>query len=112
MAKSSTKKTATAPVKTATPVKKSAAPRAKKATSMSIDKACENALVKLQSLGVEQQLQADIAWCIGSYKFDNNPIGLYQVGAKAVEALTAAKAKNAKSVPAKVLSDLKKAIKQ
>ena len=107
MAKVSVKKTATQPVK------KTAAPRSKTkvATVISIEKASEQALAQLQSLNIEQKLQADIAWCLGSYRYDQNPVGLVQTGNQALDVLTAAKAKNAKSVPAKVISDLKKALK-
>lgn len=98
--------------KTTTPAKKAAAPRTKaKASGVSIDKACEQALEKLKALNIEQQLQADIAWCLGSYGYDQNPVGLYQIGSKALDVLTAAKSKNAKSVPAKVINDLSKALK-
>ena len=110
MAKVSVKKSPSAPAK------KTAAPRAKSkpktASAVSIDKACEQALSKLSALKIESQLQADIAWCLGSFRHDNNPVGLYQVGAIALDVLTAEKAKNAKSVPTKVISDLKKALKQ
>lgn len=102
-------------VKKSTPVpaKKAAAPRSKaKASGVSIDKACGQALETLKGLNVEQQLQADIAWCIGSFGYDKNPVGLYQIGAKVLEVLTKIKTKNAKSVPAKVITDLKNALKK
>jgi hypothetical protein len=101
MAKVSAKKAAPAPAK------KVSTPRKPKATVVAIDKACEQALNKLKELNLEPQLQAEIAWCLGSYRYDQNPIGLFQTGAKAIDVLSAAKAK-----PAKIISDLKKALKQ
>ncbi len=107
MAKVSAKKT------TPSPAKKVAAPRKPKATAVvSIDKACEQALNNLQALKLDQQLQADLAWCLGSYRYDQNPVGLLQTGAKALEVLNVAKKKNVKAVPAKVINDLKKVLKQ
>jgi hypothetical protein len=99
--------------KKATPVaKKVSTPRKPKATVVAIDKACEQALDKLKELNIDPQLQADIAWCLGSYRYDQNPIGLFQTGAKALEVLHAAKAKSARAVSAKIIADLKKALKQ
>lgn len=97
----------------AAPVKKAAAPRkAKVSATVSIDKVCEQALEKLKALKVDQQLQADIAWCLGSFGYDKNPVGLYQIGAKALDALQTAKKKNAKAVPAKLITDLTTALKK
>ncbi len=60
----------------------------------------------------EPQLQGEIKWCIGSYEYDRNPKGLYETAAKALKYFTEAKAKNAKSVPAKLITDINKALKQ
>lgn len=106
MAKATAKKT------TEPSVKKAAPKKASKASAVSIDKACEQALSKLKSLSIEPQLQADIEWCLGSYRNDHNPIGLIQNGGRALEALNTAKSKNAKAVPAKIINDLQKALQQ
>lgn len=103
---------ATAKKATETAVKKAAPKKTAKASAVSLDKACEQALDKLKSLSIEPQLQADIEWCLGSYRHDHNPIGLLQNGARALEALNAAKSKNAKAVPAKIIKDLQKALQQ
>ena len=103
---------ATAKKATETPVKKAAPIKAAKASAVSLDKACEQALDKLKNLSIEPQLQADMEWCLGSYRHDHNPIGLLQNGALALEVLNAAKSKNAKAVPAKVINDLQKALQQ
>jgi len=107
MAKAITKKT------TQAPAKKVAAPRSKaKATSLlSIDKVSEQVIEKLQELNAEPQLQADIAWCLGSYRYDGNPVGLQQNCTAALTFLKAFKSKNAKAVPAKLITDLEKVLK-
>jgi len=45
-----------------------------------IEKACLDAKVKLESLGIEEKIQAELDYVIGSYNFDKNPIGLYEIG--------------------------------
>jgi hypothetical protein len=98
---SSTKKNA--------PAKKTAAP--KKVATLAIDKVNEQALVALQKLAIEDKLRNDIEWCLGSYRHDQNAIGLTQTAARALTALKAAKAKNAKAVTAKLITDLEKVSK-
>jgi len=98
--------------KVASPVKKSVTASKPKATkALLIEKACEEALKKLKSMNIELGLQADIDWCLGSYRNDKNPVGLYETGAKALQVFQAAAAKNTKAIPAKLLSDLAKALK-
>ena len=94
------------------PVKK-ASPRAKAsvASTITIENACKDALTKLKALKAAPDLQADIEWCLGSYRSDKNPEGLYEMGEKALGVLTKAAAKNAKAVSKKLLTDLEKALK-
>jgi hypothetical protein len=63
------------PVKKAAPAKKAAAVKPKAPAAHQIEKVNEDILKKLQELNVEQALQADIEWCLGSYRNDNNPPG-------------------------------------
>jgi hypothetical protein len=91
------------PAKTAKPVKA-------KVAGPSIEKASEEALSKLKSLGLEPQLQADIEWCLGSYKADSNPSGLYEMTERAIAVLSAEKEKKTKGVTAKLITDLQKAV--
>ncbi|MFN3840309.1 MAG: hypothetical protein ACK4RF_06345 [Cyclobacteriaceae bacterium] len=102
MAKAATKKS---------DVRVSTKPTAKKTTTLAIEKVCEQVLTKLQSLNLEAGLQADIQWCLGSYRHDKNPIGLYEMGRKAVPVLKAAMEKNKKAVSARLIADLEKALK-
>lgn len=103
MAKSAAKTTAK------TPVKKAAA---KKPTTVSesnpIVKTSETVLKKLKDLGIDNQLQADLEWCLGSYKADNNPIGLYEMARRALVVFK--DNKTTKGVTPKLISDLEKVI--
>lgn len=91
------------------PVKKSVAkPKAK--TSASIEKVSEEVLEKLKSLDLEQQLQADIEWCLGSYRYDQNATGLIEVIGKAHDVLKEAHAKKTKGITATLLSNIEKVL--
>ena len=80
MAKAAAKST------TKTETKKPRAPRAK-ASNNNIETVSEEALNKLQELGIEDQLQRDLQWCLGSYRADQNPVGLYNNARKALTVL-------------------------
>jgi hypothetical protein len=102
-AKATTKTTAKTPVKRA----------AKKTTttvsdSNAIVSTSETVLKKLKDLGIDNQLQADIEWCLGSYKADNNPSGLYEMVKRALVVFK--DNKSAKGVTAKLISDLEKVV--
>lgn len=90
-----------------------AAPKAKATVSPAelLETASEEALKKLQALGIEQQLQSELEWCIGSYRYDRNPSGLYEVAGRALTVLNAEKEKKTKGVTAKLIGDLEKALK-
>jgi hypothetical protein len=106
MAKTTAKSAAKEPKKTT--------PKAPKATAPSadlIEKACEETLAKLRSLNIEPELQNDIEWCLGSYRADRNPIGLYQMAERAIAVLKREKDNKTKGVTVKLISDLEKAVK-
>lgn len=98
-----TAKTVTAPAK-----KSVAKPKAK--TSASIEKVSEEVLEKLKSLDLEQQLQADIEWCLGSYRYDQNATGLIEAIGKAHDVLKQAHAKKTKGITATLLSSIEKVL--
>lgn len=77
----------------------------------SLEKVCEEVLALLQKLGIEQQLQSDLEWCLGSYRFDKNPSGLYEMAQRALVVLNDEKAKKTKGVTAKLTGDLEKVLK-
>lgn len=105
MAKTTVKKAAAkAPVKKATPSKKSSTP--------DIESAARTALTKLRELKLDTQLQADLDWCLGSYSFDKNPSGLYEMVGRAIKVFTTEKEKKTKGVTAKLLADLEKGIQK
>ena len=104
---------AAAKTTTRTEATKSRAPRAKASSNNSnIEKVSEEALQKLQELGIEEQLQRDIQWCLGSYRADNNPVGLVENAKKALAALKTEKEKKTKGVSAKLITDLEKVVNE
>lgn len=106
MAKSTVKNTP-APVKKTTATTKTKA----KASPDALDKLSEETLKKFQTLGIEQQLQADLEWCLGSYRHDKNPSGLLGMMSRALDVLRAEQTKKTKGVTAKLITDLEKALK-
>lgn len=88
------------------------APRAKATNNNNIEQVNAEALQKLQALGIEEQLQHDLEWCLGSYRADHNPIGLYETARKALSVFQAEKQKKTKGVTAKLINDLEKIIKE
>jgi hypothetical protein len=98
--KSAAKTTKKAPAKTSKP----------KSAGVSIEKVSEEALDKLKSLNVEPELQNDLEWCLGSYRADGNPVGLYAMAERAISVFKTEKEKKTKGVTAKLISDLEKAI--
>lgn len=101
MAKTASKTADKAPKKTATT--KSAPSAGEK-----IEKVCVDALEKLRSLGIQQQLQNDIEWCLGSYRSDGNPVGLYDMAERALTVFQEEKTKKTKGVTAKNITDIEK----
>jgi hypothetical protein len=95
-------KTTTKPTKA--PVKKA------KSAVAPIVKANESILEKLKTLDLAPDLQSEITWCIGSYSHDNNPIGLYDTAAKALDILKAEQARKTKGITIKFITDIEKAL--
>lgn len=106
MAKTAAKTSAKAPVK------KTSAKSAKTSSTLNIEKVCNEVLEKLKALGLDQQLQSDIEWCLGSYRSDNNPVGLYGMAARALVIFQDEKAKKTKGVTVKLIADLEKVVQE
>ena len=110
------KKTKSAAAKTAKPRKatptKAKAAKSKLNSTLPIVKASEDALKKLKALKIEPGLQNDIQWCLGSYAYDKNPTGLFEMGGKALKVFKDLKSINPKTVPATLLKNLEKALTQ
>jgi hypothetical protein len=95
--------------KTATP--KKTAPK-KTATSKTPDfiKVAETVLQKLETHSIDQKLQSELQWCIGSYKHDQNPVGLLEKLADALVVLKAENAKKTKGITATLIKDVEKVL--
>lgn len=76
-----------------------------------IEKTCVASLKKLQALNLDTQLQAEIEWCLGSYRHDGNAVGLYQMAERARNVFQAEAARGAKGVTPKLIKDIDKALK-
>lgn len=100
--KTETKSTAKAPVK-----KEAAKP----SKTYDIVNASEDVLATLRKLNIDQQLQADIEWCIGSYHADKNPIGLFDMINRALPILKTELARKTKGVTAKLITNLEQVLK-
>jgi hypothetical protein len=102
----------------AKPAKKSASPAKPKAPSKSkapkvnvIEKISEETLNTLRELNIEHALQADIQWCLGSYRSDKNPVGLYTMTERALKVLKTVKDSNPTLVSTTLISTIEKALK-
>jgi hypothetical protein len=102
----------TTPAMAKTPAKKTTA--AKKApakkSSVSLEAVCTTALEKIKSLQLDAQLQADLEWCLGSYRHDGNPVGLVAAAQRSITLLKAEQARKTKGITAKLIGDLEKAV--
>jgi hypothetical protein len=78
-----------------------------------IQKACEAALEKFQKIGLDKyaDVQSKLEYVLGSYGFDGNPVGLYEIGAQALKDLKKYKKDKPRLVSKKLIDDLEKAIK-
>lgn len=83
---------------------------ASKSKALSIEQVAENILDKFRTLNIEQQLQADLEWCLGSYRFDGNPVGLVDAINRSLFILKAEQIKKTKGVTATFISSIEKAL--
>ena len=72
--------------------------------------ACEAASQVLAKLNKDEynDLQSKLEYCIGSYDYDKNPVGLVEYGEIAIRELKAFKAQNPRKVNQKIIKDLEK----
>jgi hypothetical protein len=83
------------------------------ATNDQLRNACEAALNSLLKMDMPQQfgdIIAKLQYVIGSYDYDKNPIGLVEIGQKAIPLLNEAKELKPKTVTKKVITDLEKCV--
>jgi hypothetical protein len=110
MAKASSKPAAKVETKPAAkaPAKKASA---KVKASPDLESVSKTVLEKLIELKLEDQLQADLEWCLGSYSHDKNPVGLIDSLKRSVEVFKAALSKKAKGVTTKFVAEIENALK-
>ncbi len=73
-----------------------------------LEKTVESAIEKLSKLKANEALLAELQWCLGSYRYDQNPIGLIEKSQKALDLLKSKKQENSRAVSQKLLQDLEK----
>lgn len=94
------------------PAAKKAAPKRATATkAIDIAKISTGILEKLKSLSIEPALQAEIEWCLGSYAYDQNPVGLIDAAKKSLVVFQSELTKKTKGVTAKFISEIEKVAK-
>lgn len=78
-----------------------------------IEKACEAAFEKIKKINLEKfsGVQSKLEYVLGSYRFDGNPVGLYEVGELALKELKKYKKEKPRQVAKKIIDDLEKALK-
>jgi len=84
------------------------------AVNEKLEKVCQEAYEKLEKIKGDSftEVKDKLAWCIGSYNYDKNPAGLYEVGAEALDALKTYKKEKPRLVSKKLIQDLEKVISQ
>jgi len=77
-----------------------------------LKKSCEDAIQAFQKLNSEKynDIQSKLEWCIGSYSYDKNPVGLHEFGAYTLDLLKKIKTKQPRKVNKKVIDNLQKSI--
>ena len=75
--------------------------------------ACELAFTTFQKIDNPKfaDIKGKLEYVIGSYDFDKNPVGLYEIGGLALTVLQKAKEKYGRKITKKLLTDLEKALK-
>jgi len=78
-----------------------------------IEKACEAALEKFQKIGLEKyaDIQSKLEYVLGSYRYDSNPVGLYEIGTLALKELKKYQKEKPRLVSKKLVDGLENALK-
>lgn len=74
--------------------------------------ACFKAFETFQKINDDNnaEIQAKLGFVVGSYDFDQNPVGLYEIGGMALPILKKIKEKNTKKVTKQLITELEKAL--
>ncbi len=75
--------------------------------------ACYNATTAFGKINdpAYDEIKSKLEYCIGSYDFDKNPVGLYEAGEEALPVLNDAKKKYPRKFNKKIITDLEKGVK-
>ena len=73
-----------------------------------LEKSVVSALGKLSKLKVNDKVVSELEWCLGSYKADQNPVGLKEKSRQALQILKEQKEKNSRTVSKRLIEDLEK----
>ena len=79
-------------------------------TEKNLVKTVQSTLEKLGKLKLDQQLQEELTWCLGSYEYDQNPVGVIEKSRKVLELLKSKREENARAVSKKLIEDLEKLV--
>lgn len=93
-------------------VKKAPSPKQKLSVNPNqlIEEVCVASLAKLQELDLDYQLQSEINWCLGSFRNDGNPVGLYLMAERSLAIFKAELAAKRKGVTASLIKDIETAL--
>ncbi|MBN3521848.1 hypothetical protein JYB62_17705 [Algoriphagus lutimaris] len=75
-----------------------------------LEKTIPEVVQKLEKLNIGDTLAAELTWCWGSFKYDQNPEGVIEKSQKAIELLKEAKEINSRAVSKKLLDDFEKSL--
>jgi len=76
--------------------------------------ACFEVYLFFETLGdlKYSEIKSKLEYVIGSYNFDKNPVGLFEIGEIALKNLKEIKKKSPKSINKKVIEELEKSLKK
>jgi len=77
-------------------------------TNSDIETLSVSVLQKLKSLELDPQLQSELEWCLGSFRYDGQPAGLFHHVLRARDLFKEELSKKTKGVTAKYVGDLEK----
>ena len=86
-------------------------PAKKEKVSTDVESISKVVLKKLIALELDQQLQADLEWCLGSYSHDQNPVGLIEALKHASKVFATELARKTKGVTAEFVAEIEEAAK-
>ncbi|PZX56479.1 hypothetical protein [Algoriphagus chordae] len=75
-----------------------------------LEKTVPEVVQKLSKLKAGETLAAELTWCWGSFKNDNNPVGLIEKSEQALTLFKEAREQNSRSVSKKLVESLEKAL--